>query len=555
MVWILGLSKPFRCNKFLQNLCNGPAVLLNCGLFLALFALIRILSYRDREMPKLRYLSNSWPHFLILSLALPAYAQNEFANCHRAAQELNSTKEAMPDPARLSLIDSLVADLRVISTDLRSKDHKVPPSFSKQCYDKKSQAFQALVRLASPSASNSANFNRSLGQYAEITREPDRAFTAYLRASERDPKDYSSRWKAFRNWMSWQESELTRKGTQHFTPADLDAFMAKASEILQPLIDNQNAPIELKTMALETRARTMESLFAATVRAQADWRRVVDLDPKNKQALVKVAMYEFNAKKYTDARKYLALLAPLMPENAQIQSRLIELQLDADEAINALKSARDALKNHPSDSRLHALFAAALVLNSQIDEGRKENSIALKLNPKEPAARKTQSKILEAEGDVHLKSLQPSAALQSFHESFKFDSENVNLRKKMAALLYDHQREAHFEPQNIARKDLDTAVSLVKPLINDPKMDAETLRIWIAAAAKSSRPAEGVPACEKHLADFGSLPGVSLVIDCAKSYKAAKRHDDAKKILKSAIENPKYSSSKSELSQAIVGGY
>jgi hypothetical protein len=121
----------------------------------------------------------------------------------------------------------------------------------------------------------------------------------------------------------------------------------------------------------------------------------------------------------------------------------------------------------------------------------------------------------------------------------------------MALLIYDYRKSENFQPIEASKKDLDHTLDLLDPLLKQPYVSQGTLQVYVAAAARSSKPHRGSAACDRYERDYGSLPDVDFVLDCASSHRDAGKDIKARTLLENALKFPRYKAGSERLFDAL----
>ncbi|MBS1983824.1 MAG: hypothetical protein JST16_06605 [Bdellovibrionales bacterium] len=475
-----------------------------------------------------------------------------FCDAGLLSKELDAARTHSSDQIRLQEIDKLYREISMLKKEERTNS-EIPGGYIRNCMEKKEQMLLQHVSNCSSSCAAKYEYNFVLGQYFELQGLNKKAYDRYMDAARINPRDYAAPYQAFKVWEKLQSErmDIAAKGEKGLTQKDAEEVLSEITRLLQPIMQSPTAPNALRVEAYRTRAELMFRV-GRLGEAMSDWRQVLTLDPKNIYALSSLASFEKQRGRKAEARQYLESLAPLSPDNFKVQQSLIELQLDAEDYTAALRTSEAVSPKFKTNPELSAMRAQALAGEGRVAEATPLAMKAYQENSKSPVIKAALAFIHLINGEKWADDKLFGKALAEYEAALALNPENQRLRKKMATLLFEQRQATNFEPREPTRKDMDRAVQLLEPLMKKDFVEQRIVEIMISAAAKSNRPALGAPSCARYQADFGSMPHVGLVVDCAKDFKAAGEHEKARKILEDALTDPRFKGTTSQIAAELT---
>jgi len=458
----------------------------------------------------------------------------------------------MSDDARLEVLDSIYSDLVTLAGNIKKNSSSYPMGIIKQCFIKKSKTFEDGIGFGSEVMKSTARFYKLFANYSWLLENHEEAYKYFLKASEKTPTDFDIRRKAFEAWLSWKSSTLKNIDPKQISESDLAALLKESDSILLPLIEGNQVPIDIKINSLITRATLIESITGKVSQSIFDWKKVVDLSPKNVEALQKIVAYELSRKNLVDAKPYLLKLAPLTPSNLEVQRSLLEalyIQKDSEMAREWAKKFLDLQKSDP----IVLSFAAWAFFESQDFTNSKKYALkSIKLDPKNVLAKSTMAKILLTEGDLAVAAKDETKAIGLYEKSLQYDPKQSTVLKKLGFLIYDTLQKTKGLSSKAKARDMQRASELLYRYLKIETPDSSILVTLVETSTISKQYKIGEFACSKHLKDFGLFPTPQSVIDCSIIFQKVGHTPKAKKLLEDALQEVRYTGSKSVFSDQLV---
>jgi tetratricopeptide (TPR) repeat protein len=280
-----------------------------------------------------------WGLFLVLSVA----AQAAEPLCGYAKDEIDEARLELSDSARLKAVDRL----RIGLMQLRRIDVKTatrPRAYWQTCLDKKVEALNIHLRVASPKLRAHPDFNMILAQIYELRGDWPLASQYAELALVSLPRDHNLRLKCLELWLQGQRASQGSKGNMAAFQKTVDAYVA-------PILADKSAPREILIAAHRARASFLESV-ARFRDAVEEWQKLVELEPSETNHRRKLAAWEISRQRSTEAIKHLEQIVRHSPGDLGAHKQLIEIFVDRKDMPRAAAQARHALEQHPADVEL-----------------------------------------------------------------------------------------------------------------------------------------------------------------------------------------------------------
>jgi tetratricopeptide (TPR) repeat protein len=486
-------------------------------------------------------------------LSWTASAQMEFANCHQVEGQLRTVKGPLGEPQRSALFNALYSELSQLELEARKPAPIIPVGLLRHCLNSKREAFSTNLRYAAPGFRMSPDVQWKLAQMAEIQGNDKQALDFYGQIVQRDPTNAEARMKFFQLWIKAEKARVAATPSKAMNLNDFQTYVDKVVELLNPIIENPTAAQRLRLDALETRAEFYLE-YKQVLLALADWKRILELDPSNRNALEYLAAFHLDRKMMREARVYLERLTRVDPSNVRPAITLLRIQFDQEDYSSTLQTSLIAQKNHPDNLDVMGLRARSLYENGRRDEAEDLVNAVLRKEPKNSTALNIKARQAEAEGDKYSSQQLYGNALQNYERAARLLSgeprtaDRVN--RKMAFMIFDLRKKDNFNPKEASAKDMDQVLRLLKSPLDGPNPDPSLMKIAIEAADHSSDSRKGLRACDQLANAHFSLLDAEQVIVCARIQKAAGRRLEAESLINRALEASKFETSKTRLLDA-----
>jgi tetratricopeptide (TPR) repeat protein len=486
-----------------------------------------------------RYLAMS------IGLVIPHLSQGqmEFANCHRFRDEESQIRNMRDSNAMLQTMETLVDDLRKLQAELRSQKPRLSRSLLQNCFQSKRSSLNVLIQQAPGSLRDLARFNFLLGQSFEMTQDYSNAYRFYLKAGQADPKDYASRVKAFENFNRHTAQRFRTRDQNLLPPTEVDTFLREVSEITEPLLSG-DAPTEVKTTVLATRADLVTRLTGNKALAIKLWQRVFEIDPKHLMALKNLSEYFFSRNATLEAKRYLEAWIRV-DTSTQAIDKLATVYAKLDDPtgyMNLRKLDRFSQLESPMLTAVDS-WAEAKVGNPDLAIRQARGALSQSPSVQE-WAREALVIAHERRALDFLNQSSPGKALSELDAALKVAPDRVSIRRLMARTLFEHAVGPNSAPAKT--QDLKKAQQLVQPVLKDPRPDAESLILLARISDKTRSIQTGVKACEVYEAQIG-ISQPEHMMSCLRLAVAQKNRSWAKPRLDRAQSNPLFKSFEREL--------
>ncbi len=445
-----------------------------------------------------------------------------------------------------------MTDMFNLVSELESKSPKLPKNLLQQCLVKKRVSFEYGMQVSDEILKGQPQYHRTVAQFAQLLGRHELAFQNYQAIIEKNPTDFESRLKLFESWLSWKTNDLKRKSPKEITESQISFLISESDTLLKPLIEMKDTPTETKLAALRTRALLFETLTGDFTKALPDWRRIVELNPKNVEGLQKIVAFEMSRNNPSGARDSLLGLATINPQNIEVQRSLLQALYFQKDSELAREWSQRFLNIQESDPVVLSYSSWAFYESQNYEKAKQLAVKALKELPKDVLAKQIVSLCLLREAEKYLDSGQTALGMAKINDAIQTDPKNTQARGKLATLLFEQlEKEKNLTPQSKV-KDYAKVTKLIVQILKDDPQSEYFYLILIESADKSKNIKIGAEACKNYSKNIGDLPSAEKVLQCARLYLSAKQPRQAKLLLNSATKNPAYAKKKEELMNLLL---
>lgn len=486
-----------------------------------------------------------------------------FANCQNIEREQQQTNVVLAKDKRLLEMENLTTDLRKLDDEMRLPRgvSPYPKAFLKTCFDKKFQFLNAHQENANESTRDSAAFakvfatisminaKRSTGK-EQIQNYQD-AYTLFGKVVAKDPTDWSAKVDRFNTYLDLFSIKGQYKEFQKIQASKLDEFLKTLQKLLDDVVNDKNVPNSAKIQIYTDRAMHTKTLMLKNNESIEDFKKILTLDPNNMFAINELALYYHNQNLFTESVKYFEKGLALRPDSKQIAELYFNALLNVKDYQKLQLKSAEVMARFPKSSLIRSRVARAQLELNLLPQAQANNSLALKLDPKDAVTRATQSLILERQADELIEKALLSNAIQTYEAAYQFDSHRTILRKKIALVIYRYRKEKDFLPAAPAKVEMKQIVDLLYASRKMPELHQDGLEILIEAASRSGQPPKVIGACEAYEENFSVITAPRLLRLCGEAYLTKNNHAKAVDMLEHALAAEKDPSEKHEIKLLI----